>query len=312
MLFSRDEELGVRLVPPRYYTTANNHSNESSERSGRAEHALSRALEKNHRQSDRVVLTFPIRVSGVRGNGKDFFEDGQTVDISRQGATIKVSRELFTGEIIKVQRLDGVGKETTAQVVGRVAEESEGCVFGVTMLDPAAVNLWSVVFPAVAGMDKPVLRAFLRCVDCDRTEVAYLGEFEADLFLYHHCISRMCKHCGGFTIWNRPNGRTFAGPTATVAPGTQNRWSHGRIQLEAVGCVRRPGRGNEVVVVKDLARGGLSFYSVAEYSEESRVEIAVPYTSKSPNIYASARIVSSRKTAVNGLQEYEYGAAYLE
>src|SRR5882762_2870057 len=288
---------------------ANNHSDESSDG---AEHAVSPSPESNHRQSDRVVLTLPIRVSGVRGNGKDFFEDGQTVDISRQGATIKVSRELFTGEIIKVQRLDGVGKETTAQVVGRVAEESEGCVFGVTMLDPAAVNLWSVVFPAVAGMDKPVLRAFLRCVDCDRTEVAYLGEFEADLFLYHHCISRMCKHCGGFTIWNRPNGRTFAGPIATAAPGKQNRRSHGRIQLEAVGCVRRPGRGGEVVAVKDMARGCLSFYSVAEYLEESRVEIAVPYTSKSPNIYTPARIVSSRETAVKGLREYEYGVAYLE
>ena len=76
--------------------------------------------------------------------------------------------------------------------------------------------------------------------------------------------------------------------------------------------MRRPGRGYEVVVVKDLARGGLSFYSVAEYPEESRVEIAVPYTSKSPNIYTSARIVSSRKTAVKGLLEYEYGATYLE
>src|SRR5258708_431260 len=288
---------------------ANNHSDESS---GGTEHARSPSLENNHRQSDRVVLTLPIRVSGVRGNGKDFFEDGQTVDISRQGATIKVSRELFAGEIVKVLRLDGVGTEATAQVVGRVEGGSEDCVFGLTVLDPDAVNPWNVVFPAVADMDKPVLRAFLRCVDCDRTEVAYLGEFEADLFLYHHCISRMCEHCGGFTIWNRPNGRTFAGPTATVAPGTQNRWSHGRIQLEAVGCVRRPGRGNEVVVVKDLARGGLSFYSVAEDSEESRVEIAGPFTSKSPNIYASARIVSSRKTAVNGLQEYEYGAAYLE
>src|SRR6266404_9210217 len=139
---------------------ANNHSDDSN---GGAERALSPSLENNHRQSDRVVLTLPIRVSGVRGNGKDFFEDGQTVDISRQGATIKVSRELFAGEIIRVQRLDGVGKEATAQVVGRVAEESEGCVFGVTILDPAAVNLWSVVFPAVPGMDKPVLRAFLRC-----------------------------------------------------------------------------------------------------------------------------------------------------
>jgi len=215
-----------------------------------------------------------------------------------------VGRELFAGEIIKVQRIDGVGEEATAQVVGRVEGGSEGYVFGVTMLDPAGVNPWSVVFPAAADTDKPVLRAFLRCVDCDRTEVAYLDEFEADLFLYHHCISRMCKHCGGFTIWNRPHGRSFAGSIATM--------SHGRIQLEAVGCVRRPGRGNEVVVVKDLARGGLSFYSVVEYPEESRVEIAVPYTSKSPNIYTSARIVSARKTAVKGLLEYEYRATYLE
>ena len=290
----------------------NKHSNESGEHSGRAEHVLSPALEKNYRQSDRVVVTLRIRVSGVRGNGKDFFEDGQTVDISRQGATIKVGRELFAGEIIKVQRIDGVGEEATAQVVGRVEGGSEGYVFGVTMLDPAGVNPWSVVFPAVADADKPVLRAFLRCVDCDRTEVSYLSEFEADLFLYHHCISRMCKHCGGFTIWNRPHGRTFVGSFATMTPGTQNRRSHGRIQLEAVGCVRRPGRGYEVVVVKDLARGGLSFYSVAEYPEESRVEIAVPYTSKSPNIYTSARIVSARKTAAKGLLEYEYRATYLE
>jgi len=288
---------------------ANNHSDESR---GGTEHARSPSLENNHRQSDRVVLTLPIRVSGVRGNGKDFFEDGQTVDISRQGATIKVSRELFAGEIVKVLRLDGVGTEATAQVVGRVEGGSEDCVFGLTVLDPEAVNPWNVVFPALADMDKPVLRAFLRCVDCDRTEVSYLGEFEADLFLYHHCISRMCQHCGGFTIWNRPNGRTFAGPIATAAPGKQNRRSHGRIQLEAVGCVRRPGRGGEVVAVKDMARGGLSFYSVAEYLEESRVEIAVPYTSKSPNIYTPARIVSSRETAVKGLREYEYGVAYLE
>jgi hypothetical protein len=291
---------------------SNKHSKGSGEHSGEAEHVLSPALEKNYRQSDRVVVTLRIRVSGVRGNGKDFFEDGQTVDISRQGATIKVGRELFAGEIIKVQRIDGVGEEATAQVVGRVEGGSEGYVFGVTMLDPAGVNPWSVVFPAAADTDKPVLRAFLRCVDCDRTEVAYLDEFEADLFLYHHCISRMCKHCGGFTIWNRPHGRTFAGSIATMAPGTQNRRSHGRIQLEAVGCVRRPGSGNEVVVVKDLARGGLSFYSVVEYPEETRVEIAVPYTSKSPNIYTSARIVSARKTAAKGLLEYEYRATYLE
>jgi len=49
---------------------SNKHSNDSGEHSGEAEHVLSPALEKNYRQSDRVVVTLRIRVSGVRGNGK--------------------------------------------------------------------------------------------------------------------------------------------------------------------------------------------------------------------------------------------------
>jgi hypothetical protein len=63
------------------------------------------------------------------------------------------------------------------------------------------------------------------------------------------------------------------------------------------------------VLVRDLARGGLSFYSASNYVEGSHVEIAVPYTSRAPNVYAPARIVSTRKGADKGL--IEYGAAYL-
>jgi hypothetical protein len=304
--------LGVYVVP-RFAALpmANNLSNESSEHDGGAEHALSPAQERNHRQSDRVFLTLPIRVSSIRGHGKDFLEEGQTIDISRQGATIKMDRDLFAGEIIKIQRLDGVGKEAMARVVGRVAGGSDGYVFGVTMLEAPIVNPFGVVFPAVAGVHKAVLRALLSCVVCDRTEVSYLNEFEANLFLYHHYISRICENCGGWTTWNRPHGRTCTG-SAAVTPGTQNRRSHGRIQVEAVGCVRHPARGNEVVVVRELALGGLSFYSATQYPQGSRVEIAVPYSSKAPNIYSPARIVSSRNGAGERLLEYEYRAVYLD
>jgi len=291
---------------------ASNPRNARSERSGGAEHAPSPAQEKNQRQSDRVLLTLPIRVSGVSGQGKEFVEEGQTVDISRQGATIKVERELFAGETVKIRRLDGIGREVTARVVGRVGGGPEGHLFGVTMLDPGVVNPWNVVFPVLPDRDKTVLRALLRCVVCDRTEVCYLNEFEANLFLYHHNISRICERCGGWTSWNRPQAHTSGGSMATVVPGAQNRRSRDRIQVEAVGCVRHPDRGNEVVVVIELARGGLRFYSASEYPEESRVEIAVPYSSKAPNIYTPAKIVSSRKGTGKGVLEYEYGVSYLE
>jgi len=165
------------LCPPMFKNPSSEFTGETNE----AEHALSPAPETNHRQSDRVFLTIPIRVSCIRGRGEVFLEEGQTTDISRQGATVKVDRELYAGEIVKVQRLDGAGKEVMARVVGRVARGSEGYLFGLVILDPAIANPWGIVFPALADMYNAVLRALLRCVSCERTEVTYLNEFEADL-----------------------------------------------------------------------------------------------------------------------------------
>ena len=276
-----------------------------------AEPVLSPALEANQRQSDRVFLTLAIRVLGSRGRGKEFVEEGQTIDISRQGAAVKVERELFAGEIVKIQRLDGVGKEVMARVVGRVARGPEGQVFGLTILDPQPVNPFGIFFPPLLELDKAVLRALLRCVACERTEVTYLDECDADLLLCHHYICRLCEQCCGWTTWNRPHDHPAGGTVATATPGTQNRRSHGRIHVEAVGCVRHAVLGNEVVVVRELARGGLSFFSTTKYAEGSRVEIAVPYSSRAPNIYSPARIVGSRNATGKGSLEYEYGVAYL-
>jgi hypothetical protein len=290
----------------------NDPSREPTQQTNQAEHSLSADSEINHRQGDRVSLTLPLRISGIRGRDKEFSAEGETVDISRQGAAVKVDRELFAGEIIKVQRLDGVGKEVMALVVGCVARGPEGHVFGLKTLDPVVASPWGIVFPAISDTDKAVLRALLRCVVCDRTEVTYLDECEADLLLCHHYLCRLCEQCGGWTTWNRPHDHPSVGSiAAATTPGTQNRRSHGRIHVEAVGCVRHPVLGTEVVVVRELARGGLSFFSTTKYMEGSRIEIAVPYSSRAPNIYAPARIVGSRNAVGKGLLEYEYGVAYL-
>ena len=205
-------------------------------------------------------------------------------------------------------------KEVRARVVGRVARGSEGQVFGLSIIDPAAANPWGIVFPAVADMDNAVLRALLRCVSCERTEVTYLNEFEADLLLCHHYISRPCEQCGGWTTWNRPHDHPPAGPIAAAAPGTQNRRSHGRIHVSRGGWMRGgiPLLEAEVVVVRVVGTRRLKLlFSATKYPEGTRVEIAVPYSSRAPNIYSPARIVGSRNGAGKGLLEYEYGVAYL-
>src|ERR1700756_5361337 len=114
----------------------NEPSREFAGQTNEAEHAHSPVTGTNHRQSDRVFLTIPIRVSCIRGRGEVFLAEGQTTDISRHGATIKVGRELFAGEVVKVQRLDGRGKEVVARIVGRVARGSESHLFGLMILDP--------------------------------------------------------------------------------------------------------------------------------------------------------------------------------
>jgi hypothetical protein len=299
---------------------SNGPSSESTRDALGAGHAAFLSEDKNQRESDRVFLSLHIRVAAIAENGKDLWEEGRTVDVSRRGAAIMVDLELYAGQNIRIQRV-GSGKEAMARVVARIAGWSEARVFGVALID-AAPNLWDIVFPAAPDPDKAVLRALLRCIACGRLEVTYLSEFEADLFLRHHCISRTCTRCGGWTTWTRPFGHTSTDPHIPVeldseiqgsqqllASGKQNLRSHDRIQVEAVGCVRHATLGNEVVLVRDLARGGLSFCSANHYPEGTRMEMAVPYASRAPNIYSPARIVSSRKGAGKGL--IEYGVAYL-
>jgi hypothetical protein len=296
-------------------------SNESSKDAIGAGPTSLPAVGKNLRESDRVFLSLHIRVTSIAEHVKDLWEEGRTVDVSRRGAAIMVDLELYAGQSIKIQRAGVGGKEAMARVVGPIVGRSAGHMFGVVLLDPAA-NLWDIAFPAAPDLEKAVLRALLRCIACSRLEVTYLSEFETDLFLRHHCISRTCASCGGWTTWTRPFGHTstdphvpveldseFQGSQQFLASGKQNLRSHDRIRLEAVGCVRHSTLGNEVVLVRDLARGGLSFYSANHYPEGSRMEMAVPYASRAPNIYSPARIVSSRKGAQKGL--IEYGVAYL-
>jgi hypothetical protein len=285
----------------------------------KVEPALTSARGKNLRQSERVFLALPIRISGVGEYGKEFLEEGRTVDVSREGATIIADRELRPGQNIKIQRI-GVTKEAKARVVGQIARETAGLLYRITLVEPT-VNLWDISFPAVCEADKAVLRAVLSCIACGQMEVSYLNEFEAELFLYHRSIARICGRCGGWTTWTQPRTQVPAphSPVETnsqrqrmwhvLAPATRNQRSHDRIRVDAIGSVRHPTLGTEVVLVGSLARGGLSFYSTSTYAEGSSVEMAIPYTSRAPNIYVPARIVSSRKGEHKGF--IEYGVSYI-
>ena len=158
-----------------------------------------------------------------------------------------------------------------------------------------------------------MLRALLRCVACSRLEVAYLNEFESDLFLHHHSVARLCGQCGGWTTWIRQFPESPEGMEESGVPdaGRQNHHhrSHERLRAETVGCIRNSTLGNDVVLVSDVGRGGLSFFSANLYPEGATLEMAVPYTSKAPNVFFLVKIVGARKGEDRNLTECR--ATYL-
>lgn len=272
-------------------------------------------LNKNLRRGERVFVNLRVRISAAAECGEVFLGEGQTVDVSHDGASIMVGRDLNLGQTIKVRRV-GVNKEAVAQVVGNYKDHGSNTrIFGIALKDNR-VDFWDIVFPATADVDKAVLRALLRCVACGRLEVAYLNEFESDLFLNHHSVARLCGQCGGWTTWIRPYGQVAVSEDGAEESGVpdaekQNHHhrSHERLRTETVGCIRNPAHGNEVVLFSDLGRGGLSFFSTNLFPDGTIIEMAVPYTSKAPNIFSLARIVGARKGKDRNLTEYR--ASYL-
>jgi hypothetical protein len=212
-------------------------------------------------------------------------------------------------------RIGLLANQAVARVIGEIQGRS-GNVYGVEFSDQA-VDFWGITFPPPTDSEKAVLRTLLRCVACSRLEVAYLDEFEAELFLAQRNLPRLCSRCGGWTTWSQPYGQTFAAAgeifqtsnpaqalDCVLAYGERDRRTHGRIRLEAVACIRYPDVGEEVVLAADLARGGLSFFSPTNYTEGSQIEVAIPYSSRVPNIFAPARIVSSRRGSHEKFNQY--------
>jgi PilZ domain-containing protein len=276
--------------------------------------------DKSRRRSDRVSLNIPIWVSGTEVSGQDFREKTQTLSISREGATIVLSRKLASPQQVRMHNL-ATDKETVARVVGQIGGQRHGYVYGVAWLDPTE-NIWNIKFPPPSEADKAVARLLLVCTVCQTTEVAYLNELEVEVFEANRSLSRSCEHCNGWTVWKQAppqEAPVDSGPSDAVPPPaspsaegarTRNKRKDVRVPLKRVtACIRQPGFEEEVVRVENVSRGGLRFLSPNVYYEGSRIEVAVPYARGGANIFVEARIIRSGERPDSELKEY--GVAYI-
>ena len=100
----------------------------------------------------------------------------------------------------------------------------------------------------------------------------------------------------------------IAPPMVPMKPPQPNRRADRRTKVKYNACIRVSGWAEEVVPCEDMSRGGFSFNSKRQYSVETMIEAAVPYTPNGASIFVRAQIANTA-TLRDGL--FRYGAAYI-
>jgi hypothetical protein len=268
------------------------------------------------RESDRVSLHLSVEASWAGANGEGVTQQLRTLLVSRNGGVVFSEQPLAAGQELLLKRTDkeGVERATRARVVAEVDKEKDGCIYAIHILDPQ-VDIWGIDFPAPQLGEQALGRMLMECSFCQKREVVYLNEMELKSFEVRKCVARECKNCNAPSIWVEAIGEapgSSGGPDADVTGRTERITPsriRTRVKARLLACIRRRGFEEEVAVCEDLSRGGLSFRSRNQYSEGTRLEVAVPFIPGSGNIFVPIRIVSSQKMATAGL--FRHGAAYI-
>lgn len=101
-----------------------------------------------------------------------------------------------------------------------------------------------------------------------------------------------------------------SGPSLDAHGRRINRRRHVRVKVNFSACVRHPAYDDEIVQCENVSKGGVCFQSKRQYSTDSRIEIAAPYASGEPLLFAAARIVRIEELPEG--KRYRYGTQYLK
>ena len=277
----------------------------------------------SRRASDRVSLTVLLEASGTDAHGQEFHEPAKTVMVSQNGALIALARDLKPEQKIHIRRRAPAesSRQGQARIVNQMGREGNGYLYSLEILGDG-VDMWGVDFPAVLESSEAVAKMLLECTYCHQREVAYLNEIELRAFESNRGIARHCKKCNVPSIWAQvPNEeekkssargtkarRAAETPDAQPGNGEQRERQRLRLQTRLTACIRQSGEDDELAVCEDISPIGMCFRSKRRFEANAPIEVAVPYSPDSANIFLPARVVYSEELPKAGL--FRHGTEY--
>ena len=257
-------------------------------------------------------LDLPVEVIGADIYGQQFLESTKTLNIHRDGVSIRLACKLAPDSEVIVRNPE-TGEEANAIVVGQTPGDSNGDIYGLAFLDSAA-DLWRIQFLG-AG---PARIVHLECSGCHSVCTLSLSDIDLEIFGATRELIRSCKKCNSAGIWKetslevrskKPNSTSAREFNSTSAASPiEERRKNRRTAMKMAACVRFSGV--EVVVdCEDVSKGGFRFKSRKEYPEGTYVEAAVPFTKSSTNIFCSAGISYCHKLPDG---QFRHGVTYMK
>jgi hypothetical protein len=256
------------------------------------------------RRSDRVLIAIPIDLSATDIHGVRFTEACFTEMVSLHGASVALPRRASTEHPITLHRRS-LDLQVQARVLGQLGIRPGFHLYGIAFTEDAP-SFWGIAFPPVDESDQSLARTLLMCSECGKGLIFTLNEIEYRVFDANQRLSFGCETCGRNVVWTPVPNKPGAAESRSL-PGRQNR-RHTRTKMKAMACIQDSNRGDDIVEVLDISRGGVSFRGSRSYQVNSWIQFAVPYTPGAANIFVSGRI-AWRKDVVD--DKYEHGVQYV-
>ncbi len=267
-------------------------------------------MEPSRRRSERLLLTFSIRVEGADPQGTKFAETTRTLVVNRHGARIQLARLVTPGQTLRIVNLAG-NRQADFRVIGPTQPAShQGGEWGVELQDETK-NIWGIEFPPLENSDLPC-SALLECRVCQTVGLTNMSLVELDVLNSSGLLNRSCAKCGDDTPWGHPHqpvwGVAAAGEGVGSAPTLKERRASARVSLRLPTRVRNWYGTEEFTKSENVSKGGIAFISEKRYELGEAIQVTCPYNAGADNIESRARVV--RRSEMQGTGRWVYGVRY--
>jgi hypothetical protein len=256
------------------------------------------------RDTERILLAIPIRVTAYGEGEKGFSEETHTIEINRGGARIALKHRVAPDETIRIVNLENL-READFRIAGPCRVESgETGDWGVECLEPER-DLWEIKFSAPLETKQEQAGALLECEECGTQTFSVLRSFEVDA-LASGSLQRLCQKCGGPTAWNHadvshrrktptvpePAVEAVAGPEAgqpEVKPAVGVR-EHKGLALKLPILVRNEKGEEEVTKTEIVSKGGVTVCLGIKLEVGDILTVYCPYSEGGLNFEQKAEV----------------------